>query len=727
MKKTLSIFSLLLLLTGIAAGDDVAKMRDAFNKKDYKTAEIYARKALDADPSNNDLKFWYGHLLQQNGKHTEALKVLETITPDYSPLKTAVKIAVSYDALEDEEKVLSWCRKAVQATCSDLSQEKNLRGWAWYRFITAAVKTGSDDDVARYEADAVSYCEKTGYAHVGTLRGALAWYWQERGIEAALSDTTKERAYFEKALGYSEKDMGGYEQYRATLNDTLPQMAEAARVWNGASDHDRRKAMQHRIHLVIIPRMKGSWEDADGLRKRGSFTIDPEVEKNVRQSLAVMRQLLWLYTEGKVHITVESTMLDTAVTSVGYMKWHSARDGNGKALESVDVYIADLNSLSPFPYEFFQRSESEVDTWIFIYPFGKTIGIGGPDDLPLVPYTLTTARRGIVSLGVADSQATPRWFLHEFFHNVEAQYSDSYGFIQHVYKPSFRRHWPSWYKGEGELTYYRRAFQEVINPKGYEPLAFTRKKRSIAAGHIGKVRELYDQNSSGAARAWQLKREGDKLYRADTSGSRARAYNKYLETRRAYRWMVPVNDILMRYHHDRKEYRQALACLEDAAVVDPSPPFRQEWLGYLYEKTGASEKALIHYRKAYEMTGKPKFLFQQARIHSDLSQRDQSLKMYEAYLEKGDDDTLRQYALNNLSFYYTHNEATRCTERALALAEQYYPIVKEKKLQADIAFNSAVAASLRGEKSKALQWLKKAEAAGYSNRSNLDYYYNKNR
>jgi len=69
--------------------------------------------------------------------------------------------------------------------------------------------------------------------------------------------------------------------------------------------------------------------------------------------------------------------------------------------------------------------------------------------------------------------------VHEFFHAVEYAYNpprtsrETPVLISHVFQDSYRKLWPSWYHGEGELIYYREAYRRLIMPRGFQPIQYS--------------------------------------------------------------------------------------------------------------------------------------------------------------------------------------------------------------------------------------------------------------
>ncbi len=74
--------------------------------------------------------------------------------------------------------------------------------------------------------------------------------------------------------------------------------------------------------------------------------------------------------------------------------------------------------------------------------------------------------------------------IHEFFHIVEANYRSEHKLIQHVFREPYKKMWPDWYNGEGELFYYDFVFKNLIAKTGFERLDFKKNQDTTPAESV---------------------------------------------------------------------------------------------------------------------------------------------------------------------------------------------------------------------------------------------------
>ena len=115
-----------------------------------------------------------------------------------------------------------------------------------------------------------------------------------------------------------------------------------------------------------------------------------------------------------------------------------------RPLESIATYSPVIETISPHPGNIFFKNINKYDSFVIVYPSkGITkICTGGLSHFMFVPYIMNSKnRRGLITLA-SESVSYPITFVHEFFHNIEGAYFKKFPFISHVYKDSYKKHWP---------------------------------------------------------------------------------------------------------------------------------------------------------------------------------------------------------------------------------------------------------------------------------------------
>lgn len=731
--KKIFIFTIIIICT-IPAFADFSKFAEAYKNRKFLLAEKYIQQSYNKNPKDDKILFWYGYTLYENERYDRALEILLRVSPDYQSVQTQNKIGQIY-------LVKKQIKNAYDAFSRATKYEESNPSYKNYSFAVMLNIINDSLTPEKYANDFITaekryekFIKKHSYfkAYYTQYLFAKVFY----KIAVSYGDDPEALTFYKKSILRIDKGLGIYTKY-INRNDVKICM-NASEYWiNNKTKIDSSEV--HNISFISIKNFNGKYRDKQ--KSKTGRLIDGELfvlkEKNSRSceeicksSFEVMKQLVFFYSKGKLLLKGQFSDTGVSVTQIRVGLWESANNSRGRPINSIVTYAPVMDSLSPYPYTYFEKTINNTDTYFIIYPFNKAIGIGGPTRVPIVPYTLKSPLKGMVQIADNGRIMTPEFFMHEFFHNVEARYRKiipSYKFISHVYKDGYKSKWPKWYKGEGELTYYHEVFKRYIDRAGYEVLDFNSDKSIMNQKQIEKVKELYSSYSSlKIKKAAELKIKADSLYRTNRSGKKE-SIEMYKAIFKIYPFMTDVNDILRNEYITRKNYKVALECEKRSYEVDQYNPGRLHWLAYLYEKCGKMNDAIIIYGEKYKLDFDPQSLYNQGRLSAKIKDIENAIKYYSLFIEKGRDNYLKQYSVNNLVYQYTYNEKFKDYKKAVILAEKYFSIIIDRKLKASIAFNTAVSFSNLGEKEKAVNWLKVAEKNGYNNRRNLDYYYKLNR
>lgn len=688
---------LVLVTSSLFAASDYSLFIEAFKQKDYPKALNYIEKAHNARANDDNLTYWYGYTLALSGKHVEGLKYLGKVSSKYKP--------------DDVQRAISY---------------------TYYDLIRKAVEKDDFATVEKYYSEAIAQFESTRDKSIDYIYYLLVNYYEKKAQERASVYNSGASSLYQKALTLTDKDLGRYRSY-VDKADT--------RVLSNAFDYYQKNkarektAQVHNVYFVGIKHFKGNYTSdqknrngklTGGKKQYGEFTLTADTKTLTRQPFEILKQLVFYYSDGKLLLKAKYHDHDASLSVVNTSLWKSASSNSGKAISEIISIAADLNSIDKPMTRFVLDTVSDTDTYFFVYPYYKSGGIGGPAGLPVVPYTLYSEQRGIVHMAYHKTDFKPQFFMHEFFHNIENRYrmteKNPYPFVAHAYKPGFKKYWPAWYKGEGELSYYKQSFKKVLNARGFEPLIMA-KKTKLTSNQINTVNKLYKKYTlENIRKAARLEKQGNDVYNAKRPG---RALSLYKKAVAIYPYLNRANQLLAYHAQIKKDYKQALKYQINQTAVDPDNPAKLEWLGWLYDKNNNQDKALETYLHWSDLSKDPKPLFSIASIYNKKKDYRKATEYFQMFLADSEDDKLRQYALNQVSYHFTYT--LKRYAKAVEAARTYFAIIKEKSIKQSVAFNTAVAYSNLQKKQAAIKWLDKAKQLGYTNQNNLEYYYRLNR
>lgn len=706
---------------------------DAWKKKDYLTAEKQIARAYKEKSDDKNYLYWYGVTLIKNKKYKKGISYLKKISADYKADEVNFQIGLAYQESSDNDAAISHYLKVIDQ--KDASAD--YLSASYYRIFSIVYNDKNPD---RHISMMSSLQKKFALFHKKHPKQKNDWpsfviahYFKNRGIAIAENNSAKAKEYLKISLKWVDLGLGKYDEY-IHAND-LKISLKALEYWEKNYARLRKKAQIHYVHFIGVKTFSGSYLK-DATIKNGKI-IGQKMHSEQRLSLPLkalcqssfdgFKRLIFYYANGKLLLEAEYTELNASITRVDQNLWRSAKGKNGKPINEIIALVADIESVNPSLDDFFHKTYQKTDTYFFVYPYFTAGGTGGARGVPLISYSLYSAPRGMVHLADDGTKMSPEYFMHEFFHNIQgfyAQNAKNHTLISHVYKKPYRRLWPSWYHGEGELTYYYLAFQNIINPTGMKKFNTRNQKKSLNKNDIKQAKKIISKYSiKQRKKAWEIKKKGDAFYLNLEPSEKMKSISYYEKSFEIFPYNTQMNDRLRYEYHKKRNFKKALLIEKASIQIEPNNISRNRWIAFYYEKNNHLNDAIEYYKKYYTLSKDPSAFYNQGRIYHAMKRIHDSIRAYALHVEKGRDNHLRQYSLNMASFHLTYTKDVKDIDESIRLAEKYFFIVKEKKLKADIAFNTAVSYSNKGNKQNALRWLNIAKKNGYSNQKNIDYYY----
>jgi len=299
------------------------------------------------------------------------------------------------------------------------------------------------------------------------------------------------------AYRISRMFLGKYRKYLSRYRILMEK--KALQFWY-SNRHKRKRAYQHKVLVLIMPNLDAVWTDADGNRKH-------TVNKLSRREMSVyplrlfhMNLLTYYLSRGRINLKFIEKTHQGKIRGIRNGVFRAkVRQRSGRPVESIGYATPNFSSGKDYPAELVYRYRNKIDTILYIYPSNgiTRTSTGGISYLEIVPGQIKAKYpRGILTIASTALKKHGRLLVHEFFHAVEGAYYKSHSFPMHVFRKKFRRYWPSWYRGEGELVFYERFFRRIVLKDGARRLRFRRKKDYTSRHRFKKALKSFRRNSS---------------------------------------------------------------------------------------------------------------------------------------------------------------------------------------------------------------------------------------
>jgi len=333
-------------------------------------------------------------------------------------------------------------------------------------------------------------------------------------------------------------------------------LAEAGNFYANNYLSLQKSAYKHKILLAPFKYVDATWKDKDGKIQTKKNTFNEKEVEDYKQLMDIFNQMLFYLSKGSILAEYTIELQESTITNFEYTLWKSAKTSNGKSLQEVDILSPDLFTTKPFSLSLFSNSINDYDTVAIVFPSEGITNIctGSKTNLPFVPYLLnSTASRGKIIM--ASESMDPLVFLHEFFHTVEGTYTNDFAFTMHAYKNDFVSYWPTWYKGEGELPYYKAAFNTIIKPLGFDKLHYRESKDSTTDTLLKiKLKDYQTSNYEKIKKAYELQTEAWEIY----TQNQEKALPKFLESFALYQKNEKVCEVIGYLYYIKGDYKNSL-------------------------------------------------------------------------------------------------------------------------------------------------------------------------
>jgi tetratricopeptide (TPR) repeat protein len=407
---------------------------------------------------------FFGYEWMKREKYALALSVFEEVFP----LRNDNYLTWAYSEMLRQTgkpaEAIGVCVKGLKKPGGD----DKMYGWIYRQIIDVAGQSGDLSALAAHENDADAYLVKNNPEMGDWVRFRITEIYFNEGLKAMA-----EKPYpngvelLKKAMVWNNKGLGKYKD--SFNNKTIEVIIEASKYWNGEGKKLATSAAPYRFTIIAMESFNGVIID-EGKKTPANFSLSPEMERTIPAAFEVFRQLYFYMTGGKMLAGMKYVRLTNILTEVQVSYWKPAGEASVKPGKGITMYAAIWGSIKPSPIQTISNEMKYADTLVMIFPFFCTAGSSS-----VVYYQDAAVPKGYTAHGLIQipKDYTPfsyGLFAHEFFHTVEYFYGDKYQFVQHGYKEEYRKSWPSWYHGEGELYYYYSYLREITGKYGIAPL-----------------------------------------------------------------------------------------------------------------------------------------------------------------------------------------------------------------------------------------------------------------
>lgn len=644
--------------------------------------------------------------------YNEAIAHLSLIPENHRPLIKAYYLAESYKNIDKKEE-------AIETVLPVLTIDEEKPYWKIYIYsvlFQLLKDADGEDKIIELEPDYFSYQKNVKSDMFPYINHLLAKYFFEKfenyGVD---NNKIKMEEFYNLGLKYYKTDL---QKYRDYIQKEEIDFLYGVFSYYRENESKISSAYKHKILVIIFNELDSHWLEKNGTKRYSHNFHQDELIEKYDKALAFFSKEIFFLTKGKILPVYEFRKVDSKVTEIEYRLF----EGEIK-VEAIDVYQPVLATVTPHIGELIFENRNNYDTFIYVTPNEDTYvyGTGGKSGLNFIPYVLTGKLRGYIMMG-SSVMTSHRGLLHEFFHNVEGAYREDYNFIAHTYKESYKKIWPKWYKGEGELFYYKYAFENIVSKDNFALLRF----RDIT-NDTGDT-EFFTKNEYFKKHSIEDLKKADKYKNQAWDYYKENKYDKSLDafllSYELYKYDEKVTEMIGWYYFKKEDYKPALKFyLESLGLSEKQNILSM--VAYLYEKNGNIEEAIKSYKSAYEKYGVANDLYNLSRLLYSTEDYVGAVNYFVEYLEKFKQEDLAIYSLNLLSWILVNK--SKDYEKTISVVGKYFDILIDKKsdVKKNIAFNMALAYGESGNIKEALIWLEKALKLGYNKNDTYVFYFNK--
>jgi tetratricopeptide (TPR) repeat protein len=502
-------------------------------------------------------------------------------------------------------------------------------------------------------------------------------------------------------------------------------LLDAEQFWQQYSTGKLPGAYKMKFLFWVWGESSGKWTDGDGNTKTVNKKFNPGDTNEILMNFKVFRTVYFYFTGGEVLPEMELVLLTNCAVGFSQITNNTKLKGaDGKPIIEMHAWRPVDGTNLQYPWKLLATNINNYDVFVSIFPFDIFCGFAVYGQLQIVPLIKSGAYRG--GFVMTDEAVSQPWtMIHEFFHNIESIYREpvkaKVDLSIHIYKDSFKKYWPAWYKGQGELFYYNYIFKNYLKDKGYQLLHL---KETLDTTPLEKYEQYWGyfkkSNFPVMWEAFSLKTKGIGLY---VSGDIQKARQFLEKSFLLFPYFYDNIDMLGKIYYKDKVYDKALKYLLIELELGETNQSILTMTAFCYEQTGELDKALDMQLLAYQDFGKKTVnLYFAAKLLYTMSKYTESA----GYLEKLVSEHLYadywQNAVNLLANIYTYKLIDY--KKVMKLFDSYYKDIKLDYLIKDSSICYAIALGETGNKKAALKYLEKAKQYGAAQKT-LDYYIKK--
>ncbi|OHD56338.1 MAG: hypothetical protein A2Y33_12080 [Spirochaetes bacterium GWF1_51_8] len=683
-----------------------------------KSAE-YAAKEMGTYAPYYD-RFAYAYCYVSSKNYPKAISLYESYPPAELGLKDIWYYAESLKITGKSQTALQIVKKGLKTYKKGASDDQWLR-WNYFHIIRLCTELKDLTSFAEYEKEIVGFFAKLPGDESDWVRYSAANIYLVAGFDFFGTDASK--GYFDKVKKYYDMGLGKY-QNLIRMSD-IRILGETLKYWD--KNYNAKKDSAYRLDMLFWfwGESDGTWKSLAGTNLTVKKTLDKSVTNDLIKSFNVFRMFYFYLSDGQILPQMDIRFIDATATVFTQSVYLSPiNGGDGKPVEDFPINYIVEEKIPGFPWEMIYETRNKYDVFCSVFPFGVSSGISSYGGQNIVPFIKQTKIRG--GMRIADVNLEQPWtMIHEFFHNVEATYrtflGDKYAFTPHMFRDTFKNYWPSWYHGEGELTYYKLVFDRFVLPTGCDKMHYKQVEDVTSTGQIEKYWKFYKSASlSDLKIAYQYKNSAiDKYHK----GEKDAAFELYQKSYKLFPYFADVNEMLGLQNFQKQDYSNSYPYYLQAMAYDETNRYRLTMAAFLADKLGDWMTACGDYLTAYEKYGgDPGDLYYAARIYYTAKDYENSAKYLQKLILAHPGSDMTKYALHllsNIHLFYIVDYP-----KAKELLDKYYLSVKDTETLKYLAVNYAIALGETGSKKEALKLLDAAKKYGADPKT-VDFYRNK--
>jgi len=714
----------------------------------YKICQFYLKKAISfaKQKKEGNAAVYYKHCRRMFAKKMGNLKKyirLYNYALVYSKQKMYKKAVHLLLALPADRKTqaIYWhltnahiktkkLSKAIYFLKKGLSTKHQKTSWNkhfYYKLLQLMVKIKDEKGILSIEKKALAYLFSIRAKHAYWHAYMVAKFYRDKAFLMMYKEKIKQAEFFfTKSIDLYYKGLGKYKKH---FNLKKLKYLKKVNLYWGKNKNRAAKAYQHKFLFIVFKHINAHWIDKNGKKQHTKYSIKDSVISTYKPAYSQFKKIMFYLTRGKIHLNFKTIIFPCTVRNIRYGKWRSAKGANGKSLQEVDVYSPVEQTITPDPGPVFYKNRNLYDSFVTVFPSKGITGVctGGMSSLSYSPY-LQRSRVSRGRISMASTSMGPNsagTLIHEFFHNVEGAYRKWNKWTSHVYGPLFRNYWPSWYRGEGELEYYKKFFNRIVFPNSIKRLNFRKKKDPTSRKEYMKKRKLISLYSiTTLKKAKKIYNRGQQLI------WRKKKYKQGIHFLKQSLKLLPesakTHEQLAYGYYKIKNFKKSVIHYQRCLKLGQKTRWRLEMTGFLLRKTGQFIKSATYYGMLYRrFPQRHGYLYNQAISFNSAKKYSRTVSCYIRYLKNHGRQKFAQYALNNAASILLHKLKNHYNTKKVV--SKFWKLVARKKMAPYTAVTMAIACGESGDKKNARLWLERAKRLGYKHKGNLKYYLRKYR